>query len=200
MAYPTVSTPWSPPSAAEEMRIVREGRPERDEPQRRRSLFRRLIGGLGRLLSGPADWAGARSIGRGAAAIRGFAEAARSSEPRDGPFRTTEGKFDLRATAFLQGAAAAQLEARLATRRRHTALAAYAALLIGGAFTLILLRTLPSVPWTPLRLLPVVCFVPFCLLFFLVGFYQALLNFQLRTGRLATWREYLTSGEQFWPR
>jgi len=200
MACPTVSTPWSPRSAAEEMRSVREGRPERGEPQRRRGLFRRLIGGVGWLLSGPADWAGARSIGRGAAAIRGFAEATRSSEPRDGRFRTTEGRFDLRATAFLQGATVAQLETRLAARRRQTALAAYAALLIGGAFTLILLRTLLSVPWTPLRLLPVVWFLPFCLLFFLVGFYQALLNFQLRTGRLATWREYLTSGEQFWPR
>jgi len=176
------------------------GHGRQDEPRRRRGLSRRLIGGVGWLLSGPADWAGARSIGRGAAAIRGFAEAARSSEPRDGRFRTTEGRFDLPATAFLQGATVAQLEARLAARRRQTARAAYAALLIGGAFTLILLRTLLSVPWTPLRLLPVVWFLPFCLLFFLVGFYQALLNFQLRTGRLATWREYLTNGEQFWPR
>src|SRR5208283_1148067 len=200
MACPTVSTPWSPRSAAEVMRIVREGRPERDEPPRRPGAFRRLIGGVGWLLSGPVDWAGARSIGRGAAAIRGFAEVARSSEPSDGRFRTTEGRFDPRAAAFLQGATVAHFEARLAARRRQTVLAAYAALLIGGGFTLILLRTLLSVPWTLLRLLPVVWFVPFCLLFFLVGFYQAMLNFQLRTGRLATWREYLTSGEQLWPR
>ncbi|HME24913.1 MAG TPA: hypothetical protein VKI44_26895, partial [Acetobacteraceae bacterium] len=77
------------------------GHGRQDEPRRRRGLFRRLIGGVGWLLSGPADWAGARSIGRGAAAIRGFAEAARSSEPSDGRFRTTEGRFDLRAAAFL---------------------------------------------------------------------------------------------------
>jgi len=178
-----------------------EGQSEEERPRRRRGVFRRLIGGIGWLLSGPADWAGVKSIGRGAATIRGFAKLARSSDPRDARYRTREaGGFDLQATAFLQGVTVAQLEARLEARCRQTAWAAYASWALGCAFTLILLRTLLSLPWTPLRLVPVVCFVPFCLLLFLVGFYQALLNFQLRTGRPATWREYLRSGEGFWPR
>src|SRR5208283_2647343 len=119
----------------------------------------------------------------------------------EGHYRTWEdGGFDLEATALLQGVTVAEFAARLAARRRQTARAACVCLLLGCLFTLILFRTLLSVPWTPLRLLSVGWFLPFCLLFFLVGFYQALLNFQLRTGRLATWREYLTNGEQFWPR
>ena len=43
-------------------------------------------------------------------------------------------------------------------------------------------------------------FLPFCLLFFLVAFNNALLNFQIRMRRLATWRDYLLTSESFWPR
>ena len=123
-----------------------------------------------------------------------------SSGSADGRYRTTDGRFDLPATAFLQGVTASQLQARLAARRRQTAAAAYACWGLGSVFTLILLRTLLVVPWTLPRLMSVLWFVPFCLLFFLAGFYQALLNYQLRTGRLATWRQYLTTGLPFWPR
>jgi hypothetical protein len=41
---------------------------------------------------------------------------------------------------------------------------------------------------------------PFCALSLLVAFYNALLNFQIRTGRMASWREYLATREPFWPR
>jgi len=43
-------------------------------------------------------------------------------------------------------------------------------------------------------------FLPFCALFYLMSFYQALLNFQIRTGRAAGWREYLSTEEGFLPR
>ena len=43
-------------------------------------------------------------------------------------------------------------------------------------------------------------FLPFCVLFFLVAFNNALLNFQIRMRRLATWRDYLLTSESFWPR
>ena len=54
--------------------------------------------------------------------------------------------------------------------------------------------------WTISRMVLSVEFLPFCVLFFLVAFYNALLNFQIRTRRQATWREYLLTSESFWPR
>jgi hypothetical protein len=42
-------------------------------------------------------------------------------------------------------------------------------------------------------------FLPFCALFYLLAFYNALLNFQMRIGRAASWREYLATSEPFWP-
>jgi hypothetical protein len=43
-------------------------------------------------------------------------------------------------------------------------------------------------------------FLPFCMLFFLIAFYNALLNFQIRMRRLLSCREYLLTNESFWPR
>ena len=166
----------------------------------RRGVFRRVFRGVGWLASGPIDWAGTRGIGRGAAAIRGLAVAARSRPQPDPRFRTDEGQFDLEATAFLHGLTVPQLQARLAARRRHTARVAYATTALAVLFLLFWVRAALATPWTASRLALAVYFLPFCLLFFLIAFYHALLNFQIRTGRLASWREYLTTSEPFWPR
>jgi len=55
-------------------------------------------------------------------------------------------------------------------------------------------------PWTAMRVVLAVEFLPFCALFFLLAFYNALLNFQIRIGRTASWREYLSTKEPFLPR
>ncbi|HUN38812.1 MAG TPA: hypothetical protein VMU81_00835, partial [Acetobacteraceae bacterium] len=57
-----------------------------------------------------------------------------------------------------------------------------------------------STRWTTSRMVLSVEFLPFCVLFFLVGFYNALLNFQIRARRLVTWRAYLLTSASFWPR
>jgi hypothetical protein len=57
-----------------------------------------------------------------------------------------------------------------------------------------------SSPWTAARIALALEFLPFCALFFLLAFYHALLNFQIRIGRAASWREYLATSEPFWPR
>jgi hypothetical protein len=41
--------------------------------------------------------------------------------------------------------------------------------------------------------------LPFCVLLALLAFYQALINFQIRVGRTAGWREYLMTDSGFWP-
>ena len=56
-----------------------------------------------------------------------------------------------------------------------------------------------SSPWTSLRITSAFYFLPFCALFFLISFYNALLNFQIRCSRLATWRDYLATEDGFWP-
>ena len=55
---------------------------------------------------------------------------------------------------------------------------------------------------TPLslsRIMLAIDFLPFCALFFLIAFYNALINFQIRSGRRATWREYLLTDRGFLP-
>jgi len=55
-------------------------------------------------------------------------------------------------------------------------------------------------PWTAMRVVLALEFLPFCALFFLLAFYNALLNFQIRVGHSAGWREYLSTDKSFWPR
>jgi hypothetical protein len=43
-------------------------------------------------------------------------------------------------------------------------------------------------------------FLPFLSLFLLVAFYNALLNFQIRMRRSASWREFLLTDDGFLPR
>lgn len=57
-----------------------------------------------------------------------------------------------------------------------------------------------SAPWTASRILLALGFLPLGALFFLIGFYNALLNDQIRIGRRAIWREYLMKNEPFLPR
>jgi len=57
-----------------------------------------------------------------------------------------------------------------------------------------------SSPWTAARIALALEFFPFCALFFLLAFYHALLNFQIRIGCAASWREYLATSAPFWPR
>jgi hypothetical protein len=183
-------------------------RPDREHPRaneaampRRRSAFRKALGGIGWLAAAPVDWAGVKSITRAASLIGGLAGAMRARPQRDPRFKVGEvGSFDLMATAFSCGMTVPQLEARLAARRKETALIAYAMFALAGVFLLAWVRAALSARWTISRMVLSVEFLPFCVLFFLIAFYHALLNFQIRMRRLASWREYLLTSESFWPR
>ena len=173
---------------------------EAERPQRR-SAFRRALGGIGWLAAAPVDWAGARSISRAASLIGGLARAMHVRPRLDPRFKVGDASgFDLMATAFSCGMTVPQLEARLATRRKETALVAYAMFALACLFLLAWVRAALSTRWTTSRMVLSAEFLPFCVLFFLIGFYNALLNFQIRTRRLATWREYMLTSESFWPR
>ena len=169
--------------------------------QRRRSLLGRAFGSIGWLCSGPVHWAGSLGISRSASFIRDLGAAVRSGSQRDGRFRTSgDACFDLTATAFSYGISVPELERRLKVRRRQTALIAYATFALACIFLTAWVCEALSSPWTAARIALALEFLPFCALFFLLAFYNALLNFQIRIGRAASWREFLATSEPFWPR
>jgi hypothetical protein len=148
----------------------------------------------------PAAWSGADRIKRGWSFIGDLFALLRAHPARDDRFKTEEKRaFDLQATAFSYGISAHQLEARLAARRLQTARVAYSALALGTTFLVGWIWHALSSPWTVTRFTSALYFLPFCAVFFLVAFYNALLNYQIRAGRLASWREYLATPDRFWP-
>ena len=167
----------------------------------RRSLFGRLFRGIGWLSAGPVDWLGLRGISRGASFIWDLTVALRAGARRDPCLRASEeGGYHLEATAFLHGISLFELEGRLKVRQRQTARIAYATLALGCMFLMAWICEALSSPWTAMRIVLALEFLPFCALFFLLAFYHALLNFQIRVGRSVGWREYLSTDKPFWPR
>jgi hypothetical protein len=167
----------------------------------RRSMFRRAVRGVGWLSASPVQWFGHRSVRRGATFIGDLVNRIRTPAQRDLGFKTAErGAFDLHATAWRLGLTVAELRKRLDGRRRQTALAAYTMAALGVVFFSAWLLKVLHTPTASGRMLLAFDFLPLCLLFVLLAFYQALVNFQIRVGRAASWREYLTTEDDFWPR
>src|SRR6516162_1253537 len=197
--------PWFRQWGAEAMPLGSEGpglcNSSSAKTGRRRSLFGRVFRGIGWLSAGPVDWMGLRGISRGASFIRNLATILRAGAQRHPRFPASEdGGYDLEATAFLCGISLFQLQRRLQLRQRQTARIAYATFALGCIFlTAWICEALVS-PWTAMRVILALEFLPFCALFFLLAFYNALLNFQIRVGRSAGWREYLSTDKSFWPR
>ena len=174
--------------------------PSEVPPRPRRSFFGKVFRGTGWLMETPAAWSGAGRIKRGWSLIGDLFGLLRAGPARDSRFRTEgQSTFDLEATAFNYGIPVHQLEARLAARRRETARVSYAAFALGCLFLLGWLWRALSSPLTAQRATSAMYFLPFCAVFFLVAFYNALLNYQIRSGRLANWREYLATPNGFWP-
>ena len=182
-------------------------RPSADNPREpaeatppRRSFFRKFFHATGWLMATPFAWSGAGRIKRGWSLIGDLFGLLRVGPARDRRFKTDgNSAFDLQATAFSYGMAIHQLEARLVARRLQTARIAYAALALGWLFLAAWIWHALSSPWTASRVTSALYFLPFCAVFFLLAFYNALLNYQIRSGRLANWREYLTTPDGFWP-
>jgi len=182
-------------------------RPDADERRhappvpKRRSWFGRAFGGVRWLAAAPGEWLGVRVLSRGASFISWLAGPARAAPARDRRFKVeADGEFDLRASAFSYGMSVHALEERLRARRRQTALLAYALFGLALLFLLAWARATLSAPLSASRLMLAFEFLPFGLLFFLMAFYQALVNFQIRVRRTVGWCEYLTTDEKFLPR
>jgi len=167
---------------------------------RRRSIFGKLFHGTGWLVATPVIWSGAHRIKRGWLLIENLFGLLRAGPARDNRFKTADKTaFDLQATAFSYGISVQQLEARLTARRKQTARLAYAAFTIGWVFLVGWIWQALVSPLTVTRIISALTFLPFCAVFFLVALYNALVNYQIRIGRLASWREYLATADRFWP-
>ena len=167
----------------------------------RRSWFRRMLGGVAWLSAAPVDWMGWRTISNGAALLGRLYQRTRSVRRRDSRFKMGEDRaFDVAATAFAYRITQEELQRRLGARRRQTATLAYGMFSLACMFVLawvcVALRTASDGG----RVVLLLEFLPFCPLSYLMSFYQALINFQIRTGRAAGWQEYLSTEEGFLPR
>lgn len=132
--------------------------------------------------------------------IRDLSAALRQG-PADPPriYGDVDQRLDVAATALSHGLSVASLKKRVVLRRRQTTRLAYLA--FGGGwliFALWLWQAL-SMPWSAGRVILGLEFIPFCAAFFLLAFKNAWQNWQLRTGRLGSAMDYLTTTEPFWP-
>ena len=186
-----------PPGETDE----RESGQDRAVQRQRFKLLRRSARGVGWFLASPAEWFGIKSIRAGASSISQTYDDIRKPRSRDRRFKTQDNRvFDMVGTAFAYGITIEELERRFAARRRQTALLAYGLFGLGCILVLawvsVAVRTVSDGGRTVLLLQ----FLPFLALFYLLSFYQALLNFQIRMGRAASWLEYIFAEKEFLPR
>jgi hypothetical protein len=178
----------------------RSSTPPPQGQKKRRSFFGKIAHGAGWLAAGPIDWASTRRIRRGWVFIGELVAILREGRTCDKRCTTAEsGAFDMRATAFSYGLSETDFEAWLWSRRRQTARIAYATFALAWLFLCGWIWHALASPLTAMRVTSALYFLPFCGLFFLIALYNALLNFQIRTGHLASWRAYLATREKFWP-
>ena len=103
------------------------------------------------------------------------------------------------ATALSHGLSVASLEEQVFRQRRQTTRMAYLAFAGGWLSLGWWLWQALTTPWSAGRMVLGLEFIPFCAVFFLLAFKNAWQNWQLRTGRLGSALDYLTTTERFWP-
>jgi hypothetical protein len=166
------------------------------QPERRKRGFWR---GLKFLLGGPFSTFGTEHIARNAAVIGSLAERLKQGPRTDGRVHVDDDRrLDLAAMARRAGVSVAAIEIQLANRRRQTARAVLCYLAGGVGFPAFWFLEAISTP-SFTRLAYVGGLLLICTAFFLSAFYNALVNWQIRTLRLGTAREFLCTDESWWP-
>jgi hypothetical protein len=150
-------------------------------------------------LAGPFNAFGTKQIVKNAAVIESLAERIKAGRPADDRVRVNDDRrLDLVATALRAGVRVEAIQARLANRRRETARAVWCYLAgCVGSLAVWFVEAL-STP-SDARLAYVAGLLLVCAAFTLSAFYNALVNWQIRTLRLGTTREFLSTDESWWP-
>lgn len=107
--------------------------------------------------------------------------------------------LDVYEMADAMGTTVTAIELQLLARRRQTRLAVYSYSAAGTVLWLAWLYEALTSPSAYARLLTVVGLVAVTSCFALGAFYNALVNWQIRTGRLGSAREFLSTTDSWWP-
>jgi hypothetical protein len=159
----------------------------------------RLWGGIKFIFGGPINALGVEHIAASASVIGNLADRVRRGPGGDSRVRVHDDRsLDLQAMAFNAGVSVAGIQMLLANRRRQTARAVLCYAAGAAGFLGLWLWQALSIP-AYTRLPYVIVLLMICGLFCLCAFYNALVNWQTRTLRLGTWREFLSTEESWWP-
>lgn len=173
------------------MTVEQPEKPKQAGPIRRGSRF---------LFGSPARAAGLPQIQRSWGAIREMAALIIRGPQADRRVRVkADRELDLYEMAYAMGTTISVVEMRLSARRRQTRLAVYAYL--GAAIVLWVSWLYEAItsPGSYARLLTVAGLVAITTCFELGAFYNALVNWQIRTGRLGSAREFLSTTDSWRP-
>jgi len=150
---------------------------------------------------GPVATIGLAEISDGAKLIDTLFGVVRGGPQADERMKTTvDGGIDLMATAFCFGVSPEEIDMRVRVRRRHTVRAAYTMFGLGCLSLILWVYGVLQIRMSSGRILSAIEFLPFCVLFFLLAFKSAWMNWQLRTLRLGSAVAYLQTTEPFLPR
>lgn len=168
-----------------------EGRPLR----RRRGLWR----ALGFLVGGPIATFGVGNVVEGARTIESLAFQIKAESNRPSIVRLNEaGFFDLPETAARTNTNVHHLQILLRRRRAQTARATKAYLLGGCSFLAFWIYAGLIAPGGA-SIAYILALIALAGLFFIGAFYNALINWQVRTNRLGSFQEFLATSETWWP-
>ena len=163
-------------------------------------LSRLVLAGPRWLRSRTREAGGVNEIQEGGRLIRDLATTLRRGPAASPRIYTSAGRhLDLVSTALSHGLSVAALEERMSLRRQQTTTMAYSAFAVGLLILGIWLWRAITTPWSAGRVVLGLEFIPFCVVFVLLAFKAAWQNWQLRTRRLGSAMEYLTTTGQFWP-
>jgi hypothetical protein len=165
------------------------------------SFLRRMWRRTKFVAGGPIASIGTDQISQGAKFIQKLGDVIRAGPAGDARLqREPDGAIDMVATALLYGITVDALCRRMQDGQCQTARAAYAAFGLGTVMLLVWIYEALHMTMAAGRIIAAVEFVPLCLLFFLLAFKNAWMNWQLRTQQLGSAAAYLRTNAPFLPR
>lgn len=173
-----------------------EGRGAWNAEAPRRSWFRRSV----RFVAEPFR-VQASEVGEGWAFIEALWRGIRFNRRRTRPIRLdTDGRFDTIVMARDALVTQAEIERQLDNRRRETRGNAIAYLLGGAAVLAFWLYEIATQGISGINPLDVALFLAVVGCLFALAFHNAFLNWQVRTRRLGSVRQFFSTEESWWPR
>ena len=178
------------------MRPVGKNTKDAPDKAKRRTLWR----GIRLVVSAPAACFGGKQIRENAEYIGDLAQMIRTGPGTDPRVRLSKDRsLDVLSMSWNAQVPPSEIERQLDNRRKQSARSTLC-YLTGALLFLVVgfYHAAAALPASP-SLSYVVGMGAICSCFFLLAFYHALVNWQIRTRRLGTAREFLYADESWWP-